>query len=45
MDCKIQEIIDITVGTIEVTDVVKDWRVSNESSRSDHRYVRIALQS
>ena len=34
-----QEVIDFTLGTHKVVDLVSDWHVSDEISLSDHRYI------
>jgi hypothetical protein len=34
-----QEVIDLTLGTDKVVDLVSDWHVSHETSLSDHRYI------
>jgi hypothetical protein len=34
-----QKIIDLTLGTDKVGDLVSDWHVSDETSLSDHRYI------
>ncbi|XP_032689122.1 uncharacterized protein LOC116852664 [Odontomachus brunneus] len=44
MDCRRREVIDLTLCTRGVADLVRDWRVSNEPSGSDHRQLRFALE-
>ncbi|XP_032685218.1 uncharacterized protein LOC116850721 [Odontomachus brunneus] len=44
MDCRRREVIDLTLCTRGVADLVKDWRVSNEPSGSDYRQLRFALE-
>lgn len=44
MDSRRQEVLDITVCTKEVADLVEDWRVSDEPSGSDHRQIRLTLR-
>ncbi len=34
-----QEVIDITVATICIGNLMKDWHVTEEVSCSDHRYI------
>ncbi|XP_024874752.1 uncharacterized protein LOC112456449, partial [Temnothorax curvispinosus] len=43
LDSRRQEVIDITLGTRGVVDLVAGWRVSNEPSGSDHRQIRFDL--
>ncbi|KAK9752427.1 hypothetical protein QE152_g4235 [Popillia japonica] len=38
------EVIDITVSTPRLASWVKQWRVSDEPSLSDHRYVRFNIE-
>ena len=42
-DSRRQEVIDITLCTRRVAELVMDWRVSNEPSGSDHRQIRLTL--
>ncbi|XP_032685213.1 uncharacterized protein LOC116850717 [Odontomachus brunneus] len=44
MDCRRREVIDLTLCTRGVADLVRDCRVSNEPSGSDHRQLRFALE-
>ncbi|XP_018395989.1 PREDICTED: uncharacterized protein LOC108774392 [Cyphomyrmex costatus] len=44
MDCRRQEVLDITISTGGLADLVRDWRVSGEPSGSDHRQVRYDLR-
>ncbi|XP_020299283.1 uncharacterized protein LOC109863429 [Pseudomyrmex gracilis] len=45
LDSRKQEVIrDITVCTERMASLVRDWRVSNEPSESDHRHIRLTLQ-
>jgi len=44
MDCRRQEVIDITVCSEGGVDVVRDWRISNEPSCSDHRQMRFNFE-
>ncbi|XP_046142185.1 uncharacterized protein LOC123987908 [Osmia bicornis bicornis] len=44
MDFRRQEVIDITISSQGLVDLVRDWRVSNEPSGSDHRLIRFSLQ-
>jgi hypothetical protein len=37
--CNRQEVIDLTLGTDKVVDLVSDWHVSDETFLSDHRYI------
>ena len=37
---KRQEVIDITIATFHAGNLIKDWHVTEEVSRSDHRYIR-----
>jgi hypothetical protein len=34
-----KEVIDLTLGTNKIANVVSNWHVSNETSLSDHRYI------
>jgi hypothetical protein len=34
-----KEVIDLTLGTKEIANVVSNWHVSDETSLSDHRYI------
>jgi hypothetical protein len=34
-----KEVIDLTLGTNKIGDLVSNWRVSDEPSLSDHRYI------
>jgi hypothetical protein len=34
-----KEVIDLTLGTIKIGDLVSNWQVSYEPSLSDHRYI------
>jgi hypothetical protein len=38
-----QEVIDLTLGTNKVVDLVSDWHVSDEASLSDHRYTQFQV--
>src|SRR5690606_16475332 len=38
-------IIDLTFGTTEVAKFIDNWRVSNEISDSDHRYITFTLDN
>ncbi|XP_018399991.1 PREDICTED: uncharacterized protein LOC108777564 [Cyphomyrmex costatus] len=42
MDCRRQEVLDITISTGRVADLVRDWRVSGEPSGSDHRFATVS---
>ncbi|XP_018405655.1 PREDICTED: uncharacterized protein LOC108782006 [Cyphomyrmex costatus] len=44
MDCRRQEVLDITICTEGVADLVRNWRVSGEPSGSDHRQIRYNLR-
>ncbi|KMQ89206.1 reverse transcriptase [Lasius niger] len=44
LDFRKQEILNITLCTGGVVDLVEGWRVSSELSGSDHRQVRFALE-
>jgi len=44
MDCRRQEVIDITLCSRGVAGLVGDWRVSSEPSGSDHRQVHFNLE-
>lgn len=39
-----QEVIDLTLGSLQVTQWTKNWRVVPEPSLSDHRYIRFSLE-
>jgi hypothetical protein len=39
VDSNRQEVIDFTLGTDKVGDLVSDWHVFDETSLSDHRYI------
>lgn len=41
MDCKRQEVIDITVGRERMASIVRDWKVAKEPSGSDHKQIRL----
>ncbi|XP_015123481.1 uncharacterized protein LOC107045661 [Diachasma alloeum] len=43
MDCRRQELLDITMCTTGMADLVRDWRVSREASGSDHSQIRLSL--
>ncbi|XP_011313302.1 uncharacterized protein [Fopius arisanus] len=43
MDCRRHEVLDITIFTTGMVDVVRDWRVSKEPSGSDHSQIRLSL--
>ncbi|KMQ83050.1 reverse transcriptase [Lasius niger] len=43
LDSRRQEVLDITLCTEGVVDLVKGWRVSSEPSGSDHSQIRFAL--
>jgi hypothetical protein len=34
-----QEVIDLTLGTNRIGDLVSNWHVSDDPSSSDHRYI------
>jgi hypothetical protein len=34
-----KEVIDLTLGTNKIGDLVSNWHVSDEPSLSDHRYI------
>jgi hypothetical protein len=36
--CNRKKVIDLTLGTNKIGDLVSDWHVSDEPSLSDHRY-------
>ena len=38
-----QEVIDLTLGTFQLVSDVKNWRVSDEPSLSDHRHILFTL--
>ena len=40
-----RQVIDLTLGTTLVGNIVSDWHVSSEESLSDHRYIRFKIQS
>jgi len=44
MDCRRQEVIDITLCSRGAAGLVRDWRVSSEPSGSDHRQVHFNLE-
>jgi len=44
LDCRRQEVIDITICTEGVSELVGDWRVSNEPSGSDHRLIGYTIR-
>jgi hypothetical protein len=37
------EVLDITLGTCELLERIKDWEVSSEPSLSDHRHIMFKL--
>jgi hypothetical protein len=37
--CNRKEVIDLTLGTNKIVNLVSNWHVSDESSLSDHRYI------
>jgi hypothetical protein len=37
--CNRKEVIDLTLGTNKIGDLVSNWHVSDEPSSSDHRYI------
>ncbi|XP_037930669.1 uncharacterized protein LOC119665518 [Teleopsis dalmanni] len=39
-----KEVLDITIGNIRGCELVKNWRVSNKPSMSDHRIVRFNIE-
>jgi len=39
MDCRRQKVIDITICSRRLIDLVGNWRVFGELSGSDHRYI------
>jgi len=44
MDCKRQEVIDITLCLVGVMGLVRDWRITNEPSGSDYRQMRFRFE-
>jgi len=38
-----QEVIDITIATLYIGNLIKDWNVTEEVSCSDHRYIRFTV--
>jgi hypothetical protein len=38
-----KEVIDLTLGTNEIANLVGNWHVSDEVSLSDHRYICFEL--
>jgi len=44
MDARRQEIIDITICTKGVFELIGDWKVLDEPSGSDHRQIRLTLR-
>jgi ribonuclease HI len=40
-----QEVLDITVTSQELSSTVRNWRVSDEPSLSDHRHIRFSLDA
>jgi hypothetical protein len=38
-----KEVIDLTLGTNEIANLVSNWHISDEMSFSDHRYICFAL--
>ena len=40
-----REVIDITLGTNNIEDLVEDWHVSNEPSMSDHRHISFKIRA
>ena len=34
-----QEVIDVTIATLYIGNLIKDWHVTEEGSCSDHRYI------
>ncbi|XP_011313113.1 uncharacterized protein [Fopius arisanus] len=43
MDCRKQEVLDMTICTADLIDLIRDWRVSKERSGSDHGQIRLKL--
>jgi hypothetical protein len=43
LDSRRQEVLDITICTRGLVGLVRDWRVSNKPSGSDHRQIRFTL--
>jgi hypothetical protein len=37
--CNRKEVIDLTLGTNKIVNMVNNWHISHESSLSDHRYI------
>lgn len=40
-----KEVIDITLCSREIEDLIRNWRVSDEVSLSDHRYINFSLSA
>ena len=40
-----RQVIDLTLGTTLVGNIVSDWHVSSEESLSDHRYICFKIES
>jgi hypothetical protein len=40
-----RQVIDLTVGTTLVGNLVSDWHVSSKESLSDHRYISFKIES
>jgi hypothetical protein len=41
--CNRKEVIDLTIGTTNIANLVSNWHVSDEPSLSDHRYIRFQI--
>jgi hypothetical protein len=37
--CNWREVIDVTLGTKKIVNLVSNWHVSDEPSLSDHKYI------
>jgi hypothetical protein len=37
--CNMKEVIDLTLGSNKIVNLVSNWHVSDELSLSDHRYI------
>ncbi len=40
-----QQVLDVTLVSSEIVDLIKDWEVSKEASLSDHRHIRFNIRT
>jgi hypothetical protein len=43
--CNRQEVIDLTLGTNKIGNLISNWHVSDEPSLSDHRYICFTISN